>query len=156
MTHQSTPLGHQSERIFQRKHISQAGGDWSRVATETGFLRGHVRDLVVQPEGLWCATDLGVILIDSSLRAVETFRKGVELAGGDCYALAADGANVWAACPVGVWRYNRLKQTFRLYTRADGLLDDFAYDLELDGSYIWFATSGGATRFLWNSPLRVD
>jgi hypothetical protein len=136
--------------------INQADGDWSRIVSETGFLRGQVRDLVIQPEGLWCATDLGLLLLDDNLQAAETFRNGVELTQGDLFALAADGANIWASSPIGVWRYNRLKESFRLYTRADGLLEDFAFDIVLDGPYVWFATVGGVTRFLWNSPQRVD
>jgi ligand-binding sensor domain-containing protein len=136
--------------------ISQAEGEWSRVVTESGLLKAQVRDLAQVPQGLWCATDLGLILLDSLLQAAVVYRSGVELDPGDLYSVAADAYNVWAACPAGVWRYNKVKDTFRLYTRADGLLHEFVYDIVLDGPCVWFASEGGVTRFLWDSPLRLD
>jgi ligand-binding sensor domain-containing protein len=136
--------------------ISQTDGEWSRVVTQTGLLKAQVRDLAEVKEGLWCATDLGLVLLDSNFEAATVYRSGVELDPGDLFAVAADPFNVWAACAAGVWRYNRVKNTFRLYTREDGLLHEMVYDIQLDGNYVWFASEGGVTRFLWNSPLRLD
>lgn len=136
--------------------ISQAEGEWSRVVTETGLLKAQVRGVALVPEGLWCATDLGLVLLDSNFQAAAIFRSGVEMTPGDLYAVAADASNVWAASSAGVWRYNKVKDTFRLYTREDGLLHEFVYAIELDGQYVWFGSEGGVTRFLWNSPLRLD
>ena len=136
--------------------IRQAEAEWSRVVTATGLLKAEVRDLAITPEGMWCATDLGLILLDSTLEAAAIFRRDVELSPGDLYAVAADGFNVWASSTAGVWRYNKAKETFRLYTRDDGLLHEFVYDIMLDGPHVWFASEGGVTRFLWNSPQRLD
>jgi ligand-binding sensor domain-containing protein len=136
--------------------ISQPQGEWARIVTETGLLKAQVRDVALVPEGMWCATDLGLILLDSNLEAAVVYRADVELTPGDLYAVAADGFNVWAACPAGVWRYNKVKDTFRLYTRDDGLLHEFVYDIVLDGPWVWFASEGGVTRFLWDSPLRLE
>lgn len=136
--------------------IQQAEAEWSRVVTGSGLLKAEVRDLAVAQDGMWCATDLGLILLDSTLEAAEIFRRDVELSPGDLFAVAADGFNVWAASTAGVWRYNRAKETLRLYTRADGLLHEFVYDIVLDGPHVWFASEGGVTRFLWDSPLRID
>lgn len=131
-------------------------GDWGRIVTREGLLKGRVRDIAIRPEGIWCATDAGLILIDSALRSKEVYRSRVELSDGDLFALAVDGFGIWASSRSGVWRFNREKLSWRLYTRSDGLLDDFVYDIVLDGNHIWFAMAGGATRFLWNSPYRID
>lgn len=136
--------------------IHDTSSDWSRIVTSTGLLKAEVRDLAVTPEGLWCATDLGLILLDTTLEAARIFRRDVELSPGNLFAVAADSFNVWAASSAGVWRYNKAKDTFRLYTRDDGLLHEFVYDIVLDGPHVWFATEGGVTRFLWNSPMRLD
>jgi len=136
--------------------IRQSDGDWTRIATDVGLLRGHVRDMALRPEGLWCATDGGLILMDSTLRAREVFRNQVELPDGNLYALAVDGANLWVSSLSGVWRYIRHKSVWRHYTRDDGLLHEFAYDIVLDGSYVWFGTEGGVTRFYWNNPMRLE
>lgn len=136
--------------------ISQERAEWSRVVDPTGLLKSQVRDVAVTPEGMWCATDLGLILLDSNLEAARVFRSGVELDPGDLLSVAADPFNVWASCQAGVWRYNKVKDTFRLYTRDDGLLHEWVYDIVLDGDFVWFGSEGGATRFLWNSPLRLD
>lgn len=132
------------------------GSDWGRITTPDGLLRGRVRGLAVRPEGIWCATDAGLLLLDSQLVAQEIFRDGGDLTDGDLFALAVDDANLWVAGRSGLWRYIRAKSLWRSYTRADGLLDDFVYDLELDGNYIWMGSTSGLTRFLWNNPMRID
>jgi hypothetical protein len=136
--------------------IRQAEGDWTRIATREGLLRGQVRRLVPRPEGLWCATDAGLLLIDSLTEPRETFRSRVELTDGDLFTLAVDSYNIWAGSRAGVWRYNRAKSSWRLYTRGDGLLDDFVFDIRLDGDFVWFGTLGGVTRFYWNNAIRAD
>lgn len=136
--------------------IRQSEGDWSRISTSAGLLLGPVRGIAARPEGLWCATSGGLILIDSLLEAKEVFRSGVELADGNLYAVAVDADNLWVSSKSGVWRYLREKGFWRQYTRNDGLLADFAYDLEIDGDYIWIGTDGGVSRFLWKNPLRID
>jgi len=110
----------------------------------------------VQPEGIWCATDAGLLLLDSDLVAREIFRDNVELADGDLFGLAIDDANLWVSSRSGLWRYIRAKKIWRNYTVADGLLADFVYDMALDGDYIWLGTALGLTRFYWNNPLRLD
>ena len=95
-------------------------------------------------------------MLDSSLEAARVVRAGVELDPGDLWSVAVDSFNVWASCQAGVWRYNKVKDTFRLYTRDDGLLHEWVYDIVLDGDFVWFGSEGGVTRFLWNSPLRLD
>lgn len=130
--------------------------DWRRITTADGLLRGRVRGLELQPEGIWCATDAGLLLLDSGLSAREIFRANVELADGNLFGLAADDANLWVPSRSGLWRYIRAKNLWRNYTRADGLLDDFVYDLLLDGDYIWLGSARGVTRFYWNNPMRID
>jgi len=136
--------------------INQREGDWSRITTPDGLLLGHVRGLVVRPEGIWCATDGGIVLLDSLLEAKQVFRADVDIPGGDLYALAVDGSNVWASSRGGVWRYMRSKSIWRHYGNEDGLLDNFVYAIELDGDYVWFATDHGVSRFYWNNSLRID
>jgi ligand-binding sensor domain-containing protein len=131
-------------------------GDWGRVVTGDGLLKGRVRDIAIRPEGIWCATDAGLVLIDSTMRSREVYRSRVELSDGDLYSLAVDGHSIWASSRSGVWRFNRQKSSWRLYTREDGLLDEFVYDIYLDGDHVWFAMAGGVSRFLWNSPVRID
>lgn len=131
-------------------------GAWGRIVTPDGLLKGRVRDIAIRPEGIWCATDAGLILIDSALVAKEVYRSRVELTDGDLFSLAVDGFGIWASSRSGVWRFNRQKSTWRLYTRADGLLDDFVYDIVLDGDHVWFAMTGGVSRFFWNNPNRID
>lgn len=132
------------------------GDDWGRITTPDGLLRGRVRGLEARPEGIWCATDAGLLLLDSDLVAQEIFRSDGELGDGNLFALAVDDANLWVASRSGLWRYIRPKRLWRSYTRADGLLDEFAFDLMLDGDYIWLGHSSGLTRFYWNNPLRID
>jgi hypothetical protein len=84
------------------------------------------------------------------------FRDGGDLTDGNLFALAVDDANLWVASRTGLWRYIRAKDLWRLYTRDDGLLDDFVFDLALDGDYIWLAGRAGVTRFYWNNPARLD
>jgi hypothetical protein len=136
--------------------IRQEEGTWSRISTLEGLLLGPVRGLQKRPEGIWCATDRGVVLLDSQLTAKAVYRSDAELTDGNLYGIAVDTANIWATSRSGVWRYQRAKDVWKLYTRADGLLDDFAYEVRLDGDYVWFVTDAGITRFLWNSPFRGD
>jgi hypothetical protein len=63
---------------------------------------------------------------------------------------------VWVSTKSGLLKFDRTRNSWRLFTTEDGLLDNDCYRLLLDGDYISVANKGGITEFFWNSPYRSD
>ncbi|RKY79699.1 hypothetical protein DRQ00_03135, partial [candidate division KSB1 bacterium] len=63
---------------------------------------------------------------------------------------------VWVGTEQAVYKYDKQRRTWRLFTTEDGLLDNTVQAILPAGDYVWFGTPKGLTRFYWNAPYRID
>ncbi len=136
--------------------MSKSTGDWFRFSTPDAILNSPVRSITRNKNLLWFATDSGILSYDLLTKKRKVFQAQVNFPGRAVRKILCDDKNLWAATFQGVWRMDLKTEVWRLFDREDGLLDDNVQDMFLDGDYIWFGTPEGLTRFLWNSPYRVD
>ena len=69
--------------------------------------------------------------------------------------VAADEA-IWVGTEDGLFKHQVAKGYWKKYTSRDGLLNHRVQKLLVDGDYLWIGSPYGLTRFLWNSPYRID
>jgi len=70
--------------------------------------------------------------------------------------IAVDSSAAWLATDEGVHKYDKKRKLWRAFNVFDGLANNVVNFIALDGDYIWFGTADGLTRFLWNTPYRID
>ena len=140
-----------------------------RGETWTGFTGGEpildasVFALAVDGDELWCASRLGVVGYDTKRRTAERYPAPIFFAADTVTGPAAQFHSIlsadsllWLGTDRGVYRCDRRRGYWRVFTTEDGLIDNRVFDIELDGDYLWFTTPRGVTRFYWNNPYRLD
>ena len=137
------------------------GATWTRFTGGQPLLDAPTFIIEAGEDELWFATRLGVIGYDARQGAWERYPLPHYFSADDdrpvqFLSLLPDRPIIWVGTDRGVFKGDRNRGTWRQFTAEDGLIDDRVMDMELDEDYIWFATPGGATRFYWNSPRRVD
>ena len=130
------------------------GSSWLSLTQEDGLVCDYVRAIEEDRLGnLWFGTTLGASKYDG-----ENFFAYI---WGNCVNVIFEDSsgNLWFGtssglhriCPDGTWRY---------YTTADGLCDNFVNCIYQDHSgYLWFGTGWGATRYdgeNWHSYTTAD
>lgn len=136
--------------------MNKSTGDWFRFSTPDGILNSPVRSIARNKNVLWFATDSGILSYDLLTNKTKAYQARVNFPGTGIRKILCDDKNLWVATFQGVWKMDLESEVWRLFEQEDGLLDDNVQDMVLDGDYIWFGTPEGLTRFLWNSPYRVD
>lgn len=69
------------------------------------------------------------------------------LISNDIRCISADDNNVWIATDTGVSRFERATNSWRHYTKDDGLNSDNVNAVASDGKWVWFGTDDGANRY---------
>jgi ligand-binding sensor domain-containing protein len=63
---------------------------------------------------------------------------------------------VWFATSKGLMKYDREMNDWRLFTTADGLIDNNVYHIDIENDNLWLSTEKGFTIFNYNKPGRLD
>ncbi|MFH1892783.1 MAG: hypothetical protein ABIK83_08915 [Candidatus Zixiibacteriota bacterium] len=129
---------------------------WGRFNIPSGHLGGAVWQIIEGTNGeIWFAGIDGVVHLDSNLTEIESFLTRTDLNEQMPHRIALAGDILWIGTDNGVFKYDRVRKTWKDYATYDGLIDNYVNDMVLENDHIWFATPRGATRFYWNNPLRV-
>ena len=128
----------------ERKLISVAGLEpVLDITTDKPEYAGH-EDI----EAIFAVTDLQAPLIDARLD-LSVFKNtgprwGQYTNTNNISAIAVDEDAIWFAMDfAGVSRYDKVSNTWRTYTTADGLGYYRVWGAAIDKDYVWFATYGG-------------
>jgi len=126
-----------------------------QIRTPDGYLEYRVYAVQADSNGLWFATDRGLLFYNPATDERRTFPAEIYLP-----EYVNDMLNttryIWFATNSGVVKLRKNDMRFYRYTTSDGLASNIVYTLAEDGDYIWFGTSKGATRYLWNKESRID
>jgi hypothetical protein len=63
---------------------------------------------------------------------------------------------IWFATDLGVLKFDRARNYFRLFTEKDGLISRDTYHIDPENEFLWISTITGITRFRWFSEDRID
>ncbi|MBK9177741.1 MAG: hypothetical protein IPM46_15695 [Flavobacteriales bacterium] len=140
MKHLLTPLAFAATFSLQ----AQTFTTWT---TADGLPTNDIRDLALALNGLWLATDAGVVRQLGITFTTYTTASHPGLASDDVYAIAvvANG-DVWVGTDFGASRWDGFVWT--TFTTADGLSDNEVKNIkQAPNGDIWFATINGATRY---------
>ena len=69
------------------------------------------------------------------------------LVSNNIRGISSDDATVWIATDSGVTMFNRIKDSWKYYTKEDGLGSDNINTVAVDGNWVWFGTDDGVSRY---------
>ena len=69
------------------------------------------------------------------------------LVSNNIRGISSDDATVWIATDSGVTMFNRTKDSWKYYTKEDGLGSDNINAVAVDGNWVWFGTDDGVSRY---------
>lgn len=136
--------------------LNKRSGELIRFAIPEGNLNQWVKSVFKYQDELWFGTTESVVLVNLKTKDRKIYQSPVNYPGSEVNKIVCDEKYVWVGTILGVWKLNKVKNTWKGYFKNDGILDNYIQDLLLDGDYIWFATQRGATRFYWNDPSFID
>ena len=121
-----------------------------RFSRKNGLLSNDVTSIEIDARGnKWVGTHGGglVLIGEGETGKIRKIYNVPLLADPFVYKTAIDSeGRLWIATWKGVSLYDG--QTWKKYTRADGLVDDWVYSLGIDPSgTLWFGTEGGVNSF---------
>jgi ligand-binding sensor domain-containing protein len=137
---------------------------YSRSQDKWDYLNGYagmpvleVTAVSVWRNEVWFGTDMGVEMLDKTTGEWSGFPENLYPTDGWINVVAADSDVVWVGMEGGgAAKYLKSENRWRVFTTADGLLDNSVRDILIDGDTVWFGTAKGLTRFYWNAPYRRD
>jgi len=103
---------------------------------------------------IWVANSSGIAYWDRSSDEWHSF-PGLDL-NAEIRDIASTKNVIWFATNMGLLKYKRKQDYWRLFTEADGLIDNNIYHLNVDGKHIWISTATGITSFRWRRKGRID
>ncbi len=144
-----------SDRGALRRPIDN-NGKFEFLNTPDNTLSTAVINIRGAGDSLYFATDRDIVIINSRTEESSTVTDPSYSDRWRIRRIETDGANIWAATDIGLWKYRIRDGYTRLYTMADGMISDDIRCIVMDGDYLWIATPGGLIRFYWNDPGRID
>jgi len=69
------------------------------------------------------------------------------LVSNNIRGISSDESTVWIATDSGVTMFNRTKDSWKYYTKEDGLGSDNINAVAVDGNWVWFGTDDGVSRY---------
>jgi len=136
--------------------LYKKSNQWRRFSAAEGILNGQVRSIAADDTAFYFGTDFGLAMVFRDGSGIREYTLGDVFPGSDIYALAVTERIVWASTPWGLVRFDPRTEDYHLFTRADGLFDDFVQVIYPDGDYLWLGTQEGVQRFYWKNPYRID
>ncbi len=129
---------------------------WNVVITKAAIQDQPVTAVEAFKHEVWFASPGGVFWLNTKTGEWEGFPQiGMDISG-PFLDIAVNEKSVWVSSPMGLLKYDRERQFWRIFTTQDGLLSNQCFRLLLDGDYIWVTNRRGITQFYWNSPRRID
>lgn len=136
--------------------LTKGEATWYKFTTPEGMIGGRVNCITRFGDEIWFGSDLGILSYNLKTEARFIYHNHTEMPGDEPQQIAVTQKVLWVATSGGALKMDRSSGVWRVFTTADGLLDDNIQALWLDGDYVWFGTPKGLTRFYWNSPSRID
>ncbi|HUU44234.1 MAG TPA: two-component regulator propeller domain-containing protein [Acidobacteriota bacterium] len=131
--------------------------EWQSFSAGAGPTAGNVRALAHDDRYLYVGSDRGIAVIDLvGSEGIAIYESPSFLRDDNVYDLAVTDSIVWAATPSGLVRFVPDTREQRIFTTDDGLVELPVQAIVVDGDYLWLGTPGGASRFRWFNPLRID
>ena len=116
-----------------------------------------MRALTHDDRYLYVGSDRGIAVIDLvGSQGITIYESPSYLRDDNVYDIAVTDSILWAATPSGLIRFVPDTHEERIFTTADGLVALPVQTIVVDGDYLWLGTPGGASRFRWRNPLRID
>mgnify|MGYP001544295085 CR=1 FL=1 len=121
-------------------------GSWSGYGKEQGLTLPKLRINSILPEGnsIWVGTIAGVYRFDTN---DEKFIK--HSLSTVIFDIIMDGSYLWVATFDGLYRVNKGTQSYKLFTKQNGLIDNSINCIAMQSSYLWLGTEspgGGIMR----------
>lgn len=92
--------------------------DWVTYSTENGLCSDRITCIAKDDKYLWFGTfDAGVIRYDKEKKSWESFSKKDGLSHNCIVSIAVDGNQVWIGTQRGLSRYDKIKNTWTVFTR---------------------------------------
>ena len=136
---------------------------WDRYNRETGLPDNEVVSVVVDGYEVWAGTSAGLCKyprMSDDPNAWITYTSGIEikpmvvskedaksLVSDKIWSLAADGKYVWVGTRIGASRYDKSRDVWTTFTRADGMASDAISSIAVEDGRIWFGSDNGVTMF---------
>jgi ligand-binding sensor domain-containing protein len=136
---------------------------WDRYNRETGLPNNNVVVVVVDGYDVWAGTGAGLCKyprMSDDKNAWITYTSGIEIkpmivskddaksmVSDEIWSLAADGKYVWVGTRIGVSRYDKGRDVWNTFTRADGMSSDAVSGIAVEDGRIWFGSDNGITMF---------
>lgn len=121
-------------------------GEWAGFGKEQGLALPKLTINAIIPEGniVWIGTIAGLYRFDSN---DEKFVK--HSLSTVVFSIVPDGPYLWVGTFDGIYRVNKETQTYQLFTRRNGLIDNSINCIAIDSNYLWLGTEtpgGGVMR----------
>lgn len=136
---------------------------WDRYSQRNGLPTNNLTAVAADGSDVWLSTSKGLCRyprMSDDPNAWITYTSMIEirpmvfsqeyassLISNKISAVAAEKDYIWAGTERGVSRYDKKQDTWRTFTRADGLANDKISCIATDEDSIWFGTANGVTRF---------
>jgi ligand-binding sensor domain-containing protein len=137
---------------------------WKTFTRDDGLTGSQINSIAVVGNYVWFGTDEGISLLDKTTGDFQTFKsplppfekggKGGILPSNEVTSLLVDGAYVWVGTINGLCRYDKLTDTWNMYSTAlpavpgaaqagDGIADERINVVAADPKFIWVGTRKG-------------
>ncbi|MBM3262436.1 MAG: hypothetical protein FJY97_03290 [candidate division Zixibacteria bacterium] len=136
--------------VYQRS----SSGTWGKIEVPDSVGLG-TPSLNIESDGpmLWFSGGSSLTVYDRNTGVWKPFLLPLAV-GNSIGSLRISERWAWIGGTSGAARFDRKKETWRTFTRRDGLIDDTVQSALPDGDSVWFGTPQGVTRFFWNDPAR--
>ncbi len=121
-------------------------GSWAAYGKEQGLTLPKLRINSILPEGnsIWVGTIAGVYRFDTN---DEKFIK--HSLSTVIFDIVMDGSFLWVATFDGLYRVNKETQSYKLFTKQNGLIDNSINCIAMNSNFLWLGTEspgGGVMR----------
>ena len=136
---------------------------WDRYSRQNGLPTNNLTSVATDGANVWLSTSKGLCAyptMSDDPNAWVAYTSMIEirpmvfsqeyassLISNKVRVIAAEKDYIWAGTERGVSRYNKKQDTWRTFTREDGLVDDKVSCIAVDKDSVWFGTAKGVTKF---------
>jgi frataxin-like iron-binding protein CyaY len=132
------------------------GGTWKKIEDpESSNLNRSVFAVNTDGNTIWFGNDSTILCFDRTTGGWKEWLIPLAAAGTP-YRMVVSNRAIWLGTRYGAMEFDRMKESWQIYTTRDGLLNDTVQAILPDGDHIWFGTPEGVSRFYWNDPTRLN
>ncbi|SVB84535.1 uncharacterized protein METZ01_LOCUS237389, partial [marine metagenome] len=132
------------------------GGAWTKIEDpDSGNLNRAIFTVDIHGDAIWFGNDTSILKFTRTNGEWQEWLLPIAV-GGAAFRMKILDRVVWLGTRYGAAKFDREKETWRIFTPDDGLLDLTVQAILPAGDHIWFGTPEGVTRFYWNDPGRLD